>query len=139
VADPANTTAKALFAAPQAATSLPESGAGGIGQVMFSLLLVLAAIFVAAWLLRRLRAAPGRGAAQLEVVSQVALGQRERAVVLRVGTQHLLLGVAQGQVSLLQTLPEGAIGGTEAATPEGGAGSALPPSFAALLRKGLGQ
>ncbi len=144
MAEVGTTAGKALFAAPQTAASLPDSSVGGIGQVMLSLLLVLAAIFVAAWLVRRLRGAGGVRASRLQVVAQVSLGQRERAVVLQVGDQQLLLGVTGGQVNLLQVLPEGALDGPPTSAPRDGdapgpVASALPPSFAALLKKGLGQ
>jgi flagellar biosynthetic protein FliO len=144
MAEVTTTAGKALFAAPQTAAALPDSSVGGIGQVMLSLLIVLAAIFVAAWVVRRLRGVGGARASRLQVLAQVSLGQRERAVVLQVGAQQLLLGVTPGQVNLLQVLPEGALDEPSPATSTDEAGrgpvaSALPPSFAALLKKGLGQ
>ena len=124
------------FAAPGAAASLPTSGAGGIGQVTLALLLVLAAVFAAAWLMRRLRSMTGGGSGAIEVISQVALGARERAVVVKVGATQLLLGVAPGQVSLLHVLPEG----TSLPSPVIAAGDAAQkPNFAALLKKSLGR
>jgi flagellar protein FliO/FliZ len=121
------------FAAPGAAASLPTSGASGIGQVTLALLLVLAAVFAAAWLMRRLRGMTGGGTSGIEVVSQVALGARERAVIVRVGATQLLLGVAQGQVSLLHVLPEGA------PLPPATVDTTQKPNFAALLKKSLGR
>jgi flagellar protein FliO/FliZ len=124
------------FAAPGVAASLPTGGASGIGQVTVALLLVLLAVFAAAWLVRRLRGfAPG-GTAAIEVVSQVALGARERAVIVKVGQSHLLLGVAPGQVCLLHVLPEG----TQLPAPAVPAAEAVQrPNFAALLKKSLGR
>jgi flagellar protein FliO/FliZ len=132
----ASSEAPKAFAAPGAAASLPTSGASGIGQVTLALLLVLAAVFAAAWLMRRLRGITGGRASGIEVVSQVALGARERAVIVRVGATQLLLGVAQGQVSLLHVLPEGtplppATVNADDATQK--------PNFATLLKKSLGQ
>ena len=94
-------TAAQRFAAPAVASSLPSGGASGIGQVTFALLLVLAAVFGVAWMLKRLRVVTGAGANGIEVLSQVSLGAKERAVIIRVGNERLLLGVASGQVSLL--------------------------------------
>ena len=122
------------FAAPGAAASTGASTAGGLGQVTLALLLVLAAIFGVAWFLRRLRGITG-GAASLQVIAQVALGARERAVVVQVGTQQLLLGVAPGRVNLLQALPEGSLPAPQAAAPT----LAVRPDFAALLKKSLGR
>jgi flagellar biosynthetic protein FliO len=126
------------FAAPDAAASLPQSGAGGIGQVTLALLLVLAVVFVLAFVLRKMRAVTGAGVNGIEVLAQTSLGARERAVVVRVEGTRLLLGVAQGHVSLLQVLPQGA--------PPPAAGSAPPPAtpaerptFSQLLRRSLGR
>jgi flagellar protein FliO/FliZ len=134
LADAAPPAGKA-FAAPGAAASLPTSGAGGIGQVTLALLLVLAAVFAAAWLMRRLRGLTTGGPQGIEIVSQVTLGARERAVIVKVGATQLLLGVAQGQVSLLHVLPEGTL--PQAPAEPGDA--AQKPNFAALLKKSLGR
>ncbi len=131
----AETAAPARFAAPGVASSLPSGGASGIGQVTFALLLVLAAVFVVALLLKRLRVVTGAGANGIEVLAQTSLGAKERAVIVRVGSERLLLGVASGQVSLLQILPpETAVPNTPA-----DAAAGQRPSFAALLKKSLGR
>ena len=79
--------------------------AGSIGGAVFSLLLIIGLILGLGWLAKRM---PGMkrsaNAAQLKVVASVALGPRERAVVLDVGGQHLLVGVGQGGVRTLHTL-----------------------------------
>ena len=128
-------TAAPRFAAPGAASSLPSGGASGIGQVTFALLLVLAAVFGVAWMLKRLRAATGAGANGIEVLAQTSLGAKERAVIVRVGEERLLLGVASGQVTLLKQLPADA----PAANPPGGTITFNKPNFAALLKKSLGR
>jgi flagellar protein FliO/FliZ len=127
--------APARFADPNVSSTLPSSSVTGIGQVTFALLLVLAAVFAVAVLVKRLRAVTGAGANGIELLSQVSLGSKERAVIVRVGNTRLLLGVASGQVSLLQTLP--------ADTPINdvppGAAATTRPSFASLLKKSLGR
>ena len=123
------------FAAPGAAASLPTGSASGIGQVTVALLLVLAAVFAAGWLVRRLRGFAGGGAGAIDIVAQVALGARERAVVIRVGTTQLVLGVAPGRVNLLHVLPEG----TELAPPPSAITGPQIQNFAALLKKSLGR
>jgi flagellar protein FliO/FliZ len=130
----AEPAAPARFAAPNVASSLPSGGASGIGQVTFALLLVLVAVFVVALLMKRLRMVTGAGANGIEVLSQVSLGAKERAVIVRVAGERLLLGVASGQVSLLQKLPAE----TATSTPVDGAGSQRP-NFAALLKKSFGR
>jgi len=122
------------FAAPGVASSTGAASAGGLGQVTVALLLVLAAIFGVAWFLRRLRGLSG-GAESLQVVAQVALGARERAVVVQVGSQQVLLGVAPGRVNLLQVLPEGTLPAPQPPS----ASMSVRPDFAALLKKSLGR
>jgi flagellar protein FliO/FliZ len=127
-------TAAPRFAAPGSASSLPSGGASGIGQVTFALLLVLAAVFGVAWMLKRLRAVTGAGANGIEVMAQTSLGSKERAVIVRVGNERLLLGVASGQVTLLKTLPEAPMD-----SPPAGTLTFQKPNFAALLKKSLGR
>jgi flagellar protein FliO/FliZ len=130
VAHAASTTA---FAAPTQFTA-PSAGFG-VMRMVLALLLVLAAVYAAAALLRRLRVQGPAGTAELQVISQVALGARERAVLLRAGGQQLLVGVAPGSVRLLCTLaePVAAPGGEPATAP------AAVPNFRELLRRSLGR
>jgi flagellar protein FliO/FliZ len=126
--------------APFAAASTPVtlSSAGGVLRVALALLVVLAAVFVAGWMSRRLRGlGPARGR-QLEILAQLPLGSRERAVLVRVGAQQLLLGVAQGSVSTLHVLTPEAEPAANADM-RNGADSAERPSFKALLMRSLGK
>jgi len=124
------------FAAPGTAASLPHTGMGGIGQVTIALLVVLALVFVLAFLLKKMRAATGAGPNGIEMLAQASLGAKERAVVIRVDGTRFLLGVAQGQVSLLQVLPSSAP--TSPAIPPVPT-STDKPNFAQLLRRSLGR
>jgi flagellar protein FliO/FliZ len=99
-------TAAEPFAAPRAADPVTVSPAGGLLQVTLSLLLVLAAVFAAAWAVRRLRGFGRLAPGAIEIVADVALGQKERAVLVQVGKQQLLLGVAPGRVNTLHVLAE---------------------------------
>jgi flagellar protein FliO/FliZ len=94
------------FAAPKAAEPVTTTTAGGLAQVTISLLLVLGAVFAAAWAVRRLRGFGRVAPGAIEVVADVALGQKERAVLVQIGKQQLLLGVAAGSVTTLHVLPE---------------------------------
>jgi flagellar protein FliO/FliZ len=123
------------FAAPDATTSLPANAVSSGGRVTLALVVVLAAVFVVAALMRRLRKATAAANGGLEVVSQVALGARERAVILQAGQQRLLLGVAPGRVSLLQVLPAAEADALQSSPP-----TATPAiSFRSLLLKSLGR
>jgi flagellar protein FliO/FliZ len=125
-----------LFAAPDLAASAPAGGAGGLGQVLFALVIVLVAVFAAAILVKRLRGFSAGSAHGIEVLAQVSLGSKERAVIVRVAGQRLLLGVASGQVSLLQTLPA-----DSPDTPSAPVATGKPqaPRFQDLLRRSLGR
>jgi flagellar protein FliO/FliZ len=131
----------AAFAAPAQFTA-PSAGFG-VMRMVLALLLVLAAVYAAAALLRRLRVHGPAGTAELQVVSQVALGARERAVLLRAGSQQLLVGVAPGSVRLLCTLAEPAAAPVEPGTAPGSGGAAgtqpTLPNFRELLRRSLGR
>lgn len=110
----------------------------GTLRVTMALFLVLAAVLAAAWLTRRLRAGVGGGAGGLTLLAQVPLGARERAVLLRVGTQRILVGVAPGNVRTLHVLDAADEAGSEP-LPADSAGSPVRPTFKSMLLKSLGK
>jgi len=75
-------------------------------EAVAGLAVVLALIFALAWAVRRFAHLPAAGKGLIRVLGGVALGSRERAVVVAVGDSRLLLGVAPGQVRLLHVLPD---------------------------------
>jgi flagellar protein FliO/FliZ len=108
-------TARPAYVPPAPATL----SAGSVLQIIFSLLLVLAAIVLVAWLLKRLNL-PQQGSRNLiKVISGVAVGQRERIVLVEVDDTWLVVGVAPGSVRTLLTLPKSDLPATDAATLEG--------------------
>ncbi len=133
------------FAAPLQQTA--PGSAGGLLRVVVALIVVLAAVLAAAWLARRMRAlSGGGGSANLELLAQLPLGTRERAVLVRVGDCQVLIGVAPGNVRTLHVLQPGsspaaasnAAAAAAAANTLADAGSARP-SFKALLLRSLGK
>ena len=126
-----------LFAAPQT-TAVPATGAGSFVQVTIALAIVLAAVFAAAWLMQRLRNFGAGQAGSIKVITSVALGAKERAVVVQVGHQQLLLGVAPGRVSTLHVLAEPLNGQDAGVAAASQPGQADAPTFKSLLRKSLG-
>ncbi len=82
------------------------STSGYVAQVVFSLLLVLALIFVSAWVLRRFATIPGGNPNALRVISALSVGRQEKIVLVEVGGQQLLVGVTPSRISLLHTLAE---------------------------------
>jgi flagellar protein FliO/FliZ len=95
-----------MFAAPQTPGTAHPAGVSGLGEVAFALIIVLAAIFVVAWVVRRMRLAGSRVGGAIDVLADVPLGQKERAVLLKVGSTQILLGVAPGRVNTLHVLSE---------------------------------
>lgn len=122
-----------LFAAPHAASTAAPAGAGGLASVTFALLAVLAAIFAVAWLARRLRGIGSRVGNAIDVLAEIPLGPKERAVLLKVGVEQILVGVAPGRVSALHVLRE------PVEVPKATATPAAVASFSALLRRSLGK
>jgi flagellar protein FliO/FliZ len=105
----------------------------GTLRVTLAMFVVLGALFGAAWLARRVRGVGGASTGALTVLAQVSLGTRERAVLLRVGTLQVLVGVAPGNVRTLHVIDE-AIEPDVAATPD-----AARPTFKSMLLKSLGK
>ncbi len=83
----------------------PTVGTGSIVQIMFSLSLVIAAIMAVAWLLKRTNLTRQVGGEHLKIVAGVAIGQRERIVLVEVDDTWLVVGVGPGQIRTLHTLP----------------------------------
>ena len=93
----------ALALQPAHAPAAP-SAAGTIGGTLFALALVIGLIFGLAWLARRM---PGFALARhggLRVVTSLALGARERLLVVEVGSTQLLLSSGASGTRLLHTL-----------------------------------
>ncbi len=98
----------------------PTVGTGSIMQMMFSLALVIAAIMAVAWLLKRTNLTRQVGGEHLKVIAGVAIGQRERIVLVEVDDTWLVVGVGPGQIRTLHTLPriEQTETGSKTAPPE---------------------
>lgn len=100
--------ASSVVAAPATTPPLPVSPVSfwGVLQVLFGLAVVLGTVAAAAWLLKRL--APGQVSAggALKLIGGIAVGPKERVVVVEVGDTWLVVGVAPGQVSALHNMPK---------------------------------
>jgi len=87
----------------------PASLAPGLLQATLGLAVVLALIWGAAWVTRRFSPQGASSRSPIKLVASQALGQRERVVLVELGESWLLLGVAPGHVSMLQTGPKSAL------------------------------
>jgi flagellar protein FliO/FliZ len=77
---------------------------GTMLQFALGLAAVLGLILAAGWVMKRTaigKSAPG----MIKVLAGVAVGQRERVVIVEVADVRMVLGVAPGPVTALHTLP----------------------------------
>ncbi|MGH8443769.1 MAG: flagellar biosynthetic protein FliO [Solimonas sp.] len=119
-----------VAAAPQAI------GAAGVGGVLLSLAAVVALILALGWLARRLQQMRGARGGSLQVLGGVSVGSKERVVMLQVGYDHFLVGVAPGCVSLLHRFMAAPVAGQGEAEAEApAAASAVVVPFADKLRE----
>jgi flagellar protein FliO/FliZ len=88
------------------AAPLPFAGGGAayLAQLLSGLLVVIAAIVVFAFLMRRVTGVQSRLGDEFRVLSGISLGSRERMLLVQVGDRQLLVGVAPGRVQTLHVL-----------------------------------
>ncbi len=87
-----------------AAKSVVQSPAEQILKMVVGLIIVLIMIFVIAWLARNhLGFTPATNSA-LKPIAGVAVGQKERVVLLQVSDRQILVGVSPGSVNMLYVL-----------------------------------
>ncbi len=78
--------------------------ASSIANMFMGLGLVLAIIFVMAWVVKRMGGMQLAGSQRLKVLAGLSVGTREKVVLIQVENKRLVLGVAQGQVNTLHVL-----------------------------------
>lgn len=76
------------------------------GQILVSLAFIILVIFAGAWMLKRLGKVNGLVSKDMRVLGNMAVGQRERILLLQVGQEQLLIGVTSSRISLLHELKE---------------------------------
>lgn len=73
--------------------------------MLFGLLVVLALMAGAVWLMKRMGMVKTGAASVGKIIGGVSLGNRERLVIVEVADQWIVVGVAPGRVSALAQLP----------------------------------
>lgn len=122
---------QATTAQPAVPVAAPAAS-GSLGGAVFALVLVVGLILALSWLARRIPALGGGGGGAhpaLRVVGSLALGPRDRLVVVAVGETQLLLGVGAGGTRTLHTLDQ----------PLPAPGARPTPAFAQLLAQHFGK
>jgi flagellar protein FliO/FliZ len=99
-------------------------------QVLGSFVVVILLLVAVLVLLKRFNGVSTSMGGDMRVVSSVGVGQRERAVLLQVGEQQVLLGVGPGNVRALHVFDEPAV----TATP-----SSTTPSFSDVWKVATGK
>ncbi|GAB4473041.1 MAG: flagellar biosynthetic protein FliO [Burkholderiaceae bacterium] len=110
---------------PAIARAQTGAEAPSLAPMLVALGFVLALIPVSMWLLKRFGSAQPAAGAGLRVVAQLALGPRERIVIVEAGERWLLLGVTAASITRVGTLPKG----------DASALATTPSSFASLLAR----
>lgn len=79
---------------------------GNLLQMLLGLIAVLMLIVGLAWIMRRMGGVTGTAAGSLRILGGLSMGTRERIVLIQVGEQQLLIGVAPGRVQTLHVLEQ---------------------------------
>jgi len=105
-------------------------------QTTLGLLAVLAVIVAIGWVVKRFGNLRGGVQGQMKIVGGVSLGTRERVVLLQVGDQQLVLGVAPGQIRTLHVLDQ-PLSADDGNTGTPAVDKADAPSFAMRMQSAL--
>lgn len=122
----ARSQAQELAADAKASASPELFSAAYLFQVLGSLLLVFVCLFAVVYFLKRFNGVNASSGSELRILGSASVGQREKIVLLEVGGEQLLIGVAPGAVRTLHVLPEPVV--------DAGNAEAVSPNFAAVLR-----
>lgn len=121
------------------------SGATSVVQMVLSLSAVVGVILALAWMTRRLQGMRANAGGELKVKATLAVGMKERVVLIEAAGRQFLIGVAPGQVSLIESLGIAPDAGAPVSS-DGGAVATLPPdapgarpSFREAFAQQLGQ
>ncbi len=95
-----------LLAVPLAATAASEPLSPGRAlQVMGALALVLGLIVVATWAARRVQGWRPQGNGHIRVIEGLAVGTRDKLLLIEVDDQRVLIGLSPGRMQTLANFP----------------------------------
>lgn len=98
-------------------------------QVVGSFVVVILLLVGVLVMLRRFNGVSGQMSGNMRVLSSVGVGQRERAVLLQVGDQQILVGVGPGNVRKIHVFDEPVVDPKETST----------PNFSAVWKVAMGK
>jgi len=82
------------------------SSTGGLFQVLLVLFVVLGLMVAAAWVLRKFNATGTTSGSAIKIIGGVAVGSRERIMVVEVADQWIVVGITATSISALSTMPK---------------------------------
>lgn len=85
----------------------PGVGGGTYLQAVLALLVIVLLLVGLTWLARRVSGGKVFGNGTLKVIGGVALGPRERLVLVEAGDTWLVIGIVPGQIRTLHHMPKG--------------------------------
>ena len=85
----------------------PGISSGSYLQAALALILIIGLLMATAWLARKVSGGKGFGQGGMKVIGGVALGPREKLVLVEVGDTWLVIGLVPGQIRTLHQLPKG--------------------------------
>jgi flagellar protein FliO/FliZ len=131
----AHAQSAAPAAAPAAAAAAAAAPTPPLAALILGFIAIVALIPAAAWLLRRTGLANRSSASGLRITGQLALGPRERLVIVEAGERRWLLGVGPAGITRLGTLPAAPSGSDGTADGSAAAAAAAPAGFADQLNR----
>ncbi|MBO3275769.1 flagellar biosynthetic protein FliO [Pseudomonas schmalbachii] len=102
----AENPAPAIVHASSAPSLITGSAGAQLMQLLFGLVLVVALIFLLAWLVRRVQQVGPRGNQTIRLLASQALGPRDRLVLVQVGEEQILLGLTPGRITPLHVMQQ---------------------------------
>lgn len=90
-----------------------------LGKLSVALIVVLGVFWLFARLMKQLQGSKGSGDSGLQIVGSLAVGQRERLLVVQAGDEQMVLGVTAHQISKLHVLNKPLLGSAITATESG--------------------
>ncbi|THB71911.1 MAG: flagellar biosynthetic protein FliO [Gammaproteobacteria bacterium] len=99
---------------PQLGTNVPNVSATSLVQMIIALIFILIAIVALGWFSKRVVGTGKNSGGRIKVISGASVGSRERVVLIQVGKEQMLVGVAPGNVNMLHHFDEPIIENVEA-------------------------